>query len=998
MEREDSVISGLTTEGDEVPHSIKDIERPAEEGNESGLDPEEVKEGSWDTEDPRPMESALLKGLKFELSLDSQRSRESAPTPASPNVLDWWNEAGTPTEANELPSRKSMLGQAESIHQYGRSSEQSELSRFSDQDGELARELTYEEVRVDAMEPRCPDAMLRIADLESENAEISAHMHAAEQQLQQGMAELAQQRSDNEQELQQHCKEQQVFIGELKSTIEEQECAAQILQEEKLALLEAAGANKGLEGTCGKLQGELEELEAAMRSQEAELHALEQENLQLQGQLQASDEACGVFRSSVGELQREMAGLDASASDLRRTLRGHVASEQSLRTELEELQAQLEAMQEEKQAVLDAHVAEMEVQSGQYADLAAKLRRAEALISAQEHQLTAAQEQNLETKRKLSRSEEELAVALQQVIAGKHDADTVRSIATDTYEPTDRESKLATLEERWTALEAQKAEGEARLASLQQEADDALDMAEKATAGLQHQLVLLGSERDELKAALASQVAAAAEGTRRLEALEQEMEDATKKVAQAATEQAARALAMYAAEAASLREQLAEAQASQDAPGSARAGMGTLHKRNASLLTSGGLSYTRTMALQEEVEAKRAEVAQLKAQLMMEQVVAADPGWQRHGHDDAELLIRETEELRRELDAVKAQNAELQAAIQESSHFKDIAGSQPLERKLASYEGDGWLEQCCASLAEQLRVAQAENVELQKTVEELRGDSSGQSSPMAWDGTRTSSGHFESALEMETSSQGSRQSRARTNSWTSQRSLEAQIATLRQQLDISAATEVELQREIDLLRKEGGAEAVASAVAVAVAARDSELGAMQRHMAELEDALHRALAEAAEAQEESLDMRNACVHLDAALRDSEAKRGAMQQEKHMLEAQLLQTAGEVATAERELTGSQLSSLASAQSSSMAYSSDSDDSDGTASAGGSPLPRSHIGRLAEASTREVESLRAENDAIMKELVEKKMELAELHEELIKMSHAHAHAQHDSPKKT
>lgn len=86
---------------------------------------------------------------------------------------------------------------------------------------------------------------------------------------------------------------------------------------------------------------------------------------------------------------------------------------------------------------------------------------------------------------------------------------------------------------------------------------------------------------------------------------------------------------------------------------------------------------------------------------------------------------------------------------------------QPLEGKLASYEGDGWLEQCCASLAEQLRVAQAENVELQKTVEELRGDSSGQSSPMAWDGTRAGSGNFESALEMETSSQGSRQSRVR---------------------------------------------------------------------------------------------------------------------------------------------------------------------------------------------------------------------------------------------
>ena len=56
------------------------------------------------------------------------------------------------------------------------------------------------------------------------------------------------------------------------------------------------------------------------------------------------------------------------------------------------------------------------------------------------------QEHNLETKRKLSRSEEELAVALQQVIAGKHDADTARSIATDTYEPTDRESSAFTID------------------------------------------------------------------------------------------------------------------------------------------------------------------------------------------------------------------------------------------------------------------------------------------------------------------------------------------------------------------------------------------------------------------------------------------------------------------------------------------------------------------------------------------------------------------------
>lgn len=97
-----------------------------------------------------------------------------------------------------------------------------------------------------------------------------------------------------------------------------------------------------------------------------------------------------------------------------------------------------------------------------------------------------------------------------------------------------------------------------------------------------------------------------------------------------------------------------------------------------------------------------------------------------------------------------------------------------------------------------------------------------------------------------------------------------------------------------------------------------------------------------------------------------ARREAMQQEKHMLEAQLLQTAGDVATAERELTGSQLSSLASARSSNMAYSSDSDDSDVSAGgSGGSPHRHiSHISRLAELSAREVESLRAENDAIMK----------------------------------
>ena len=45
---------------------------------------------------------------------------------------------------------------------------------------------------------------------------------------------------------------------------------------------------------------------------------------------------------------------------------------------------------------------------------------------------------------------------------------------------------------------------------------------------------------------------------------------------------------------------------------------------------------------------------------------------------------------------------------------------QELKSKLESWRGDGWLEQCCTSLAEQLRVAQAENAELQQELEVLR--------------------------------------------------------------------------------------------------------------------------------------------------------------------------------------------------------------------------------------------------------------------------------------
>ena len=45
---------------------------------------------------------------------------------------------------------------------------------------------------------------------------------------------------------------------------------------------------------------------------------------------------------------------------------------------------------------------------------------------------------------------------------------------------------------------------------------------------------------------------------------------------------------------------------------------------------------------------------------------------------------------------------------------------QELKERLESWRDDGWLEQCCANLAEQLRIAQAENAELQQEVEALR--------------------------------------------------------------------------------------------------------------------------------------------------------------------------------------------------------------------------------------------------------------------------------------
>ncbi len=48
-------------------------------------------------------------------------------------------------------------------------------------------------------------------------------------------------------------------------------------------------------------------------------------------------------------------------------------------------------MQQEKQALHDAHVAEMELQSEHYADLTVKLRKLQAHADAQQEELLAAQ-------------------------------------------------------------------------------------------------------------------------------------------------------------------------------------------------------------------------------------------------------------------------------------------------------------------------------------------------------------------------------------------------------------------------------------------------------------------------------------------------------------------------------------------------------------------------------------------------------------------------------
>ena len=298
------------------------------------LNSEEVRQDSWSLgigtgiEAPPP-----LNRLIFEPSLDNQRSSESTPTPESP---EWWSAAGdTRNPAHESTTYTSRLAQTENFGGSGHT----KISKDQDEDPELADN----KVNNSALQRRCKDAMLSIADLESENAEIIARVHAAEHELLQGREERAQQQKDSQKEraaLQQQCKEQKIVVKDLEGTIEQQKDAIQLLQEEKLALEEAAGDNRGIEAESKALKGEVEEVKAAMLSQEAEIHALEQENLQLQEQLQASDEACEDLKSSIEELKHDKAGLETSASELQRTVRAHVATEQGLRLQIADLEAQ----------------------------------------------------------------------------------------------------------------------------------------------------------------------------------------------------------------------------------------------------------------------------------------------------------------------------------------------------------------------------------------------------------------------------------------------------------------------------------------------------------------------------------------------------------------------------------------------------------------------------------------------------------------------------------
>lgn len=142
--------------------------------------------------------------------------------------------------------------------------------------------------------------------------------------------------------LQQQSHGQRSLISRLEAIIEEQASALRVMQHEKVNLDETLGMQKAVQGKCDILQGQVGDLESAVQSQEAEIQGLEQENMNLQGQLHASDEELEDARSFIDNLKREKASLEDSLTELHSVMAAHEATEKALLQEKAELVAQVE--------------------------------------------------------------------------------------------------------------------------------------------------------------------------------------------------------------------------------------------------------------------------------------------------------------------------------------------------------------------------------------------------------------------------------------------------------------------------------------------------------------------------------------------------------------------------------------------------------------------------------------------------------------------------------
>ncbi|KAK9826768.1 hypothetical protein WJX81_007560 [Elliptochloris bilobata] len=325
---------------------------------------------------------------------------------------------------------------------------------------------------------------------------------------------------------------------------------------------------------------------------------------------------------------------------------------------------------------------------------------------------------------------------------------------------------------------------------------------------------------------------------------------------------------------------------------------------------------------------------------------------------------------------------------EELAGLREAVAAAGAQARVADSRDEGWLEACCANLAEELRAAQADNAFLSDELAAARAAatlpqnpaamaasstgrssaaSSGGASPMAWRvGERgREAGGGGAAAEVEALQAALAAAHA------GQAELEQELAGVR--TEVSTAEAAGYGSELRALR-EALAEAAARAKAAEADAADT---------AERADA---AEADAAEAREEVLELRDAIAQLEVALRDSEAKREGMREEKVLMEQQLQETTGELMTAERELAA-----LSPAPASLSSF--DSSGSSGLVAPGTPPQPGGSDGAGVDEGGAlqegEVAALRAENNAIMQELVAKKLELAELYEAQLKLMHLVRH---------